>query len=220
MAAMNSASEADSPERGAGNQGARRPGQDRAAGNDQRHAEHHAPVGVFAKYDPCQQRTEYGFQVEQQRGIGGRGAHQAVHQQYRRQHAAGGDGAEQPRPLARRQPRRAQAPIARQAQQREPQSAAEVQQPGQQDRRHIAQQQLGKRRAGAEQQRRDQRCDDRGMCGHGSWPLSPSPAPSVRRDCRTDHRQRRENSPTAPGFPSPGSRPLGSAPPARPGRRR
>ncbi len=128
-----------------------RDGEHHGAGDDRDHAEHDAAVGVLAEHDPRQQRGEHRLGVQQQGGAGGGHAREAEHQQHRAEHPAEEHGAGQRQQLAAAQAHARCA--ADQPVEAEAQAGSGVEQPGEQPGGHLAEQRLGHRGAGSEQQR-------------------------------------------------------------------
>ncbi len=131
--------------------------------NNGPHAQGDAAIEVFAEHKPGQQGRQHALQIEQQRSPRGRHAREAEHQQHRRAHTAAENRGGQPGPLTGLQMRRrrfaaahgTQCPPGGQADPR-----AQIQQGRQQPRAGVGQQQLGQRRARAEQQGGDERQGD------------------------------------------------------------
>ena len=133
-----------------------RPAEHDRAGGDHGHAGCDAPVHVLPEDDPCQQCGEHGFGVQQQRRTGGRHRGQARHEQHRRHDAAGDDRPGEPAPVTGCEPYPRSPSGA--AVQRQPEPRPRVQQAGQEPWVSPVQQQLRRRRGGAEEQGRGQRC--------------------------------------------------------------
>jgi hypothetical protein len=115
----------------------------------------------LAKQEPREERGEDALEVEQQRCRRGRRQGESQHQEYRAEDAAECNRAGEPRGVAVRRPRDSLATRTGHAPRcqhdREPDARARIQEPGQHDRRHFADETLGERRAGAEQHGGEQR---------------------------------------------------------------
>ena len=132
-----------------------RPAEDERTRDDQDHAPSHAAIHVFAERKPRQQRREHALGIQQQRGARCGHACQSQHQQHGSRYAPASDCRRQPGHFGARQMhfgRTRQPPV-----QPQPQAGAQVKQASQQPGVDRMQQELGQRRAGAKQQRSDQR---------------------------------------------------------------
>jgi hypothetical protein len=133
------------------------------AADDGGHAERDATVEVLAKDEPGQERREHALEIQEQRGGGGGSARQAQHQQDGAAAAARRNGEPEPDPVLTLEgclgPCAARTPEdGDQAQQAQPRS--EVEHAGEKPGVDFAQEELGERRAGAEQRRRQERGAD------------------------------------------------------------
>src|ERR1044071_2124911 len=127
-------------------------------GDDQSHPERDAPVEVLPEDEPGEERREHRLGIEQQRRAGRGHARQPPHEEHRSKHAAAQDRAREPAPLASS---KARAFAATQHKQKcEPDAGAEVKEAREKPRIDFAEQQLGERRACAEEQRRPKGCCD------------------------------------------------------------
>ena len=114
------------------------PGECSAADYDQQHTDCDAPVEVLLKDEPGKERGKDPFHVQQQRGGGGRSLFQAKHQQHRTADAAEEYGPCKPGQILAWK-RRLVLLAAKEIEQRQSQPRAEIEKPGKQDRRRLAQ---------------------------------------------------------------------------------
>ena len=121
---------------------------------DRTHSQRDAGADALAEEEPRQQDREDGLEVQEQRGRGGGGAGQPVHQETRGHHAAGQDREPEPEPLRAVQRGFARVPATEPAghlDQEQPEAGSQIEESGEHQGIDAVEQQLGQRGAGAEQ---------------------------------------------------------------------